>query len=127
MDPIADRPKKLFILDALTHGGIVGYITKLGTAFSSKAPLIAILPTPFYSDPRGFAGRVHDFQDADKRVLRRAMQLARRYRAAHCDVKRFRSVRSCCGGSYPLGLLHGELSSCLRTPAARSLPAGGVR
>src|SRR5712691_3245161 len=38
----------LAIYDALTHGGIFGYITKLESAFSSKAPLIAILPTPFY-------------------------------------------------------------------------------
>ena len=38
----------LTVYDALTHGGVVGYLTKLNSVFGFKAPLISALPAPFY-------------------------------------------------------------------------------
>ena len=38
----------LTVYDALAHGGIAGYLTKLNSVFGFKAPLIAALPAPFY-------------------------------------------------------------------------------
>jgi 4-amino-4-deoxy-L-arabinose transferase-like glycosyltransferase len=38
----------LTVYDALTHDGLVGYLTKVESAFTFRAPLIAMLPTPFY-------------------------------------------------------------------------------
>src|SRR5215471_4182972 len=38
----------LMAYDALTHGGVAGYLNKLGEMFKYRAPLIAVLPTPFY-------------------------------------------------------------------------------
>ena len=38
----------LAVYDALTQGGVVGYLTKLNSVFGFKAPLIAALPTGFY-------------------------------------------------------------------------------
>ncbi|HEY1496238.1 MAG TPA: glycosyltransferase family 39 protein [Candidatus Solibacter sp.] len=38
----------LTVYDALTHGGVAGYLTKLNSVFGFKAPLIAALPAPFY-------------------------------------------------------------------------------
>ena len=38
----------LTVYDALTQGGIVGYLTKLNSVFGFKAPLIAALPAGFY-------------------------------------------------------------------------------
>ena len=40
--------KSLAAYDALTHDGIIGYVKTLDSAFPSRAPLIAVLPTPFY-------------------------------------------------------------------------------
>jgi len=40
--------KSLAIYDALTRDGLVGYIAKVESAFTFRAPLIAMLPTPFY-------------------------------------------------------------------------------
>jgi 4-amino-4-deoxy-L-arabinose transferase-like glycosyltransferase len=38
----------LSVYDALTQGGILGYLTKLNSVFGFKAPLIAALPAGFY-------------------------------------------------------------------------------
>ena len=38
----------LTVYDALTHGGVLGYLAKLNSVFGFKAPLIAALPAPFY-------------------------------------------------------------------------------
>jgi 4-amino-4-deoxy-L-arabinose transferase-like glycosyltransferase len=38
----------LTVYDALTHGGVVGYLTRLNSVFGFKAPLISALPAPFY-------------------------------------------------------------------------------
>jgi 4-amino-4-deoxy-L-arabinose transferase-like glycosyltransferase len=38
----------LTVYDALTHDDLVGYLTKVESAFTFRAPLIAMLPTPFY-------------------------------------------------------------------------------
>jgi len=38
----------LTIYDALTHGGLIGWVAKAESAFTFRAPLIAMLPTPFY-------------------------------------------------------------------------------
>ena len=38
----------LTVYDALTHGGVVGYLTRLNSSFGFKAPLISALPAPFY-------------------------------------------------------------------------------
>ena len=38
----------LTVYDALTHDGVLGYLTKLNTVFGFKAPLISALPAPFY-------------------------------------------------------------------------------
>jgi 4-amino-4-deoxy-L-arabinose transferase-like glycosyltransferase len=38
----------LTVYDALTQGGVVGYLAKLNSVFGFKAPLIAALPAPFY-------------------------------------------------------------------------------
>ena len=38
----------LTVYDALTQGGIAGYLTKLNSVFGFKAPLIAALPAGFY-------------------------------------------------------------------------------
>jgi 4-amino-4-deoxy-L-arabinose transferase-like glycosyltransferase len=38
----------LLIYDAFARGGIIAYITKVWSLFPLKAPLISILPTPFY-------------------------------------------------------------------------------
>ena len=38
----------LTVYDALTQGGVVGYLTKLNSVFGFKAPLIAALPAGFY-------------------------------------------------------------------------------
>jgi 4-amino-4-deoxy-L-arabinose transferase-like glycosyltransferase len=38
----------LIVYDALSRGGIAGYISELNSVFGFKAPLIAALPTPFY-------------------------------------------------------------------------------
>ena len=38
----------LTVYDALTKGGVVGYLTKLNSVFGFKAPLIAALPAGFY-------------------------------------------------------------------------------
>ncbi len=38
----------LTVYDALIHGGVVGYLTKLNSVFGFKAPLIAALPAPLY-------------------------------------------------------------------------------
>jgi hypothetical protein len=38
----------LRVYDALTQGGVIGYLTKLNSVFGFKAPLIAALPAGFY-------------------------------------------------------------------------------
>src|SRR5262252_3308469 len=38
----------LTVYDALTQGGIAGYLAKLNTVLGFKAPFIAALPAPFY-------------------------------------------------------------------------------
>jgi hypothetical protein len=38
----------LLIYDAFARGGVIAYITKVWSLFPLKAPLISILPTPFY-------------------------------------------------------------------------------
>src|SRR6266851_1118281 len=38
----------LTVYDALTQGGVIGYLTKLNSVFGFKAPLIAALPAGFY-------------------------------------------------------------------------------